>query len=172
MESKKTANILGALAIVLADDLRGRVNEALGVTGETAAALILLGANPDLTIRQIATALDITHSGAVRLVDRLTADSFTERSTGQDSRTVLVRLTAAGAKRRLTALAKRENVLSQAMALLEPKEVENFSASIERMLRGLLSRKEHGYRFCRMCDEGQCVPTGCPVDLRLEELVG
>lgn len=170
MNSEKAANMLGALVIVLSDDLRAQVNETLGVTGETAAALIMLGANPDLTIGQIATALGITHSGAVRLVERLTAEGLTEKHPGEDSRTVLVKLTSAGAEQRLAALAKRESVLSRAMALLEPDEAERFAASVEKLLRGLLTREELGYRFCRMCDEGQCVPTGCPVDLRLEEL--
>lgn len=170
MDGTKAANMLGALAIVLADDLRAGINEALGASGETAAALILIGANPGLKIAEIATALGLTHSGAVRLIDRLAAEGLARKAPGADSRTVLVRLSPKGAARRRAALARRARVLARAMALLEPAEAEAFAAAIAKLLHGLLTRPDQGHRFCRMCDEGRCAPTGCPVDIRLAEL--
>jgi len=168
----KVSNMLGALAMVLADDMREAVDEALRTTGETAAALIMLGAHPGVQIGELARALRLTHSGAVRLVDRLQKEELVRRDVGQDSRTVALRLTREGAKRRLIALRQRDRVLERALAHLSDSEADALGRSIDKMLRGLLTKKEHGYRYCRMCDEDTCVPEHCPVEERWEELFG
>lgn len=168
----KVSNMLGALAIILADEMREAVDEALRTTGETAAALIMLGAHPGVQIGELATALHLTHSGAVRLVDRLQKEELVRREMGRDSRTVVLSLTREGAKRRLVALRQRDRVLERALAYLSDAEAEVLGHCVDKMLRGLLTKKEHGYRYCRMCDEDTCVPEHCPVEERWEELFG
>ncbi|MGV2980624.1 MarR family winged helix-turn-helix transcriptional regulator [Camelimonas sp. ID_303_24] len=170
MAGNKTANMLGALAIVLADDLREAVNVALATTGETAAAIIMLGAHPGLTIREIAEALGISHSGAVRLIDRLERDGLVRKKAGTDARTMLVELSSEGLAQRKMALRERGEVLDRAVSLLDAHEAEFLGRTLDKLLRGLLTRPEHGYRYCRMCDEDKCVPNCCPVEDQWERL--
>lgn len=170
MAGTKVANMLGALAIVLADDLREAVNVALATTGETAAAIIMLGAHPGLTIGEIAEALNISHSGAVRLIDRLERDELVRKRPGMDARTMLVELSPDGRARREIALRERGAVLDRAVRLLDAKEAELLGQTLDKLLRGLLTRPEHGHRYCRMCDEDKCVPNCCPVEDQWERL--
>ncbi|NPD16655.1 MarR family transcriptional regulator [Xinfangfangia sp. D13-10-4-6] len=170
MADTKVANMLGALAIVLADDLREAVNSALATTGETAAAIIMLGAHPGLTIGEVAEALSISHSGAVRLIDRLERDGLVGKRPGADARTMLVELSSEGMAQRKIALRKRGAVLDRAVSLLDAQDEELLGRTLDKLLRGLLTRPEHGYRYCRMCDEDKCVPTCCPVEDQWERL--
>jgi DNA-binding MarR family transcriptional regulator len=166
----KAINILGAFSMVLNDEIRAAVNEALGTSGETGSAIIMLGANPGLTIAQVAHALGLTHSGCVRLIDRLEAEGLVARKPGVDQRSVALELTKAGRKKRIIALKQRERVLLKATARLSDGEVRDFEVIVDKLLRGLLTDRGDSYRFCRMCDEGTCVPFRCPVEERWAEL--
>ena len=168
----KIANMLGALSVVLADGMREAIDEALDVTGETAAAIVTLGANPGLTVGKLARALGLSHSGAVRLADRLAHERLLERVPGKDSREVTLRLTRDGEQARITALRQRERVLHAAMAHLSHRDIENLGLCLDKMLRGLLTKAGADYRFCRLCDEDSCVPASCPVEERSKELFG
>src|SRR3954468_3875225 len=67
-------NVLGALATAIDDGVTAAIEEATGLTGAAPAALIALH---DLlagrSVDDLRRAVDLTHSGAVRLVDRLPA---------------------------------------------------------------------------------------------------
>ncbi|MFC6356009.1 MarR family winged helix-turn-helix transcriptional regulator [Luethyella okanaganae] len=168
----RTSNLLGALSMVLADEMREAVNDTLRTTGETAAALIMVGAHPDVHIAEVAEALGLTHSGAVRLVDRLENEELVTRKPGPDSRTVLLRITREGERRRQAALRQRARVLGRALAHLSADEAELLGSCMDKILRGYLTERQQGYRFCRMCDEDTCVPYHCPVEEKWEELFG
>lgn len=167
---RKVGNMLGALSIVLADQIWKAVNDTLHTSGETASALIMLGAHPGIPIKELGKALSLSHSGAVRLVDRLEKDGILKRKVGTDARTVLLRLTPAGAKLRRAVLRQRGGILERALAVLSAEEVRVLDAYLDRMLRGLLTERQFGYRFCRMCEEESCVPLRCPVNAKWEEL--
>lgn len=171
MWTGKTGNMLGALALTVTDRIRAEVNVSLDAGGETAAALVLLGANPALTVAEIAEALGLTHSGAVRLVDRLCVSGLAERQSGPDARAVHVRLTSAGARQRRRALLRRQAVLDHALQALSPSEEAAFAQMLDKLLRRMLEFPDQGHRFCRLCDEDLCVPHGCPVEERLVELL-
>ncbi|MFT4277760.1 MAG: MarR family transcriptional regulator [Rhodopseudomonas sp.] len=167
---RKVGNMLGALSILLADQIWKAVNDTLHTSGETASALIMLGTHPGIPIKELGKALSLSHSGAVRLVDRLEKDGILKRKVGADARTVLLRLTPAGAKLRRAALRQRGGVLERALAVLSAEEARVLETYLDRMLRGLLTERQLGYRFCRMCEEESCVPLRCPVNAKWEEL--
>ncbi|ABE37780.1 MarR family transcriptional regulator [Rhodopseudomonas pseudopalustris] len=167
---RKVGNMLGAVSIVLADEIWAAVNDTLETSGETAAALIMLGAHPGIPIKELGRALALSHSGAVRLVDRLEKEGVVRRKEGRDARTVLLHLTPAGTKLRRSVLKERARVLERALAVLSAEEVRVLGAYLDRMLRGLLTERRLGYRFCRMCEEECCVPHDCPVDAKWKEL--
>ena len=93
-------NVVGALSLVLGDRLRAATEEAAGLAGALPAALVSLhewaGGRP---IDVLANALRVSHSRAVRVVDRLEAEGLVKRSIApQDRRKVNLRLTRKGAR--------------------------------------------------------------------------
>jgi DNA-binding MarR family transcriptional regulator len=164
----KTANMLGALALVMADATRGAMNEAVGVSGETVAAIVTLGANPGLQIGDLATALGLTHSGGVRLVDRLCAEDLVERFPSADPRAVLLRLSRSGARTRRKVLEVRAQVLETFLKPLSALERTTLDGLLSKMLAAQTTDISQGFRTCRLCDEGSCVPFGCPVEQRCQ----
>jgi len=162
-------NILGTLAMSLSDDVRAATSKVAGMSGETAAAIVMLGANPGLTVGQVAHALALSPSGAVRLVDRLAEEGLVVRTHGQDQRTVTLELTESGMTMRLAALKERERILRKALTGLSEEEVAMLGQFIDRMLRNLMVKPDQDYRFCRMCDEDACSPH-CPIEDRRCEL--
>jgi DNA-binding MarR family transcriptional regulator len=127
------------------------------------------------SVTQLSSVLGLTHSGTVRLVDRLAADGLVERVGAQDGRAVSVVLTRRG---RLTAariLHTREKSLSSVLSALSPDEVDNLSAALDTMLTKVtLARAEDRSArtndpqpwLCRLCDFAACGRSdgNCPVN--------
>jgi len=90
-------NVLGALAMALADGLRDATEAAAGMTGAAPAALValhqFLAGRP---AEDLAQATGLTHSGAVRLIDRLVDAGLVERRPGRDARSLSIVLTPRG----------------------------------------------------------------------------
>lgn len=159
----RETNIVGALSLVLSDEIRKAVNEVVGASGETAAALIMLGPNGGLSAGEVAQALAITPSGVARLIDRLANDGLVVRRSGLDQRVVVLELTAEGRRLRSLALEARERTLKRCLHGISDSEIRYASPILEKMIRNLLVDSRYCYRFCRMCDEGACDPH-CPVE--------
>jgi DNA-binding MarR family transcriptional regulator len=160
--SEHTANLLGALALVVHD----RLSEALGQSETSAAALASLHNFLDRpTIDLLHRVLGLTSSGTVRLVDRLQDEGYLERGAGDDGRSTAVRLTRQGraAARRVTAA--RADVLDHALATLTEDERAVLDTLLSRMLVGMM-RGPGAQRFmCRLCDARACghADGRCPV---------
>ncbi|MBB4000252.1 MarR family winged helix-turn-helix transcriptional regulator [Aureimonas pseudogalii] len=159
----RETNIVGALSLVLSDEIKKAVNEVVGASGETAAAIIMLGPNGGLSAGEVAQALAITPSGVARLIDRLANDGLVVRRSGLDQRVVVLELTIEGQRLRSLALAARERVIKRCLHGISEYELKNASPILERMIKNLLVDQKYCYRFCRMCDEGACDPD-CPVE--------
>ena len=107
-------NLLASLSLNLAEESAAALEEASGLTGSAALALLALEEFlGDTHVGRLADVLGLTHSGAVRLVSQLEAAGLAERRTGADRRRVEVRLTAAGRRRAGVARAARDAVLSE-----------------------------------------------------------
>src|ERR1700761_702871 len=68
------------------------------------------------TVTQLSSVLGLTHSGTVRLVDRLAAEGLVERAGAPDGRTVAVVLTIAGRVTAGRVLAARHAALAATMS--------------------------------------------------------
>jgi MarR family transcriptional repressor of emrRAB len=77
--SDRVVNLFGALALRVSDRMRSALDEAVSLVGETAAAAIVIGHAPAISIDQISRILRLSHAGAVRLVDRLVDRWLAER---------------------------------------------------------------------------------------------
>jgi DNA-binding MarR family transcriptional regulator len=159
--SARTANLLGALGIVLADALADAAEPAGG--SSTATALVALyGPSASASIDSLAGVVGLSHSGTVRLVDRLVADGLAERRRGADQRSTALVLTPAGRRSARQVLRQRDTNLQKLLASL----TDDQQASLTEAAAALLSQfGEVEPRVCRLCDVETCGRSrgGCPV---------
>jgi DNA-binding MarR family transcriptional regulator len=162
----RTANLLGALALTLADRADAAVRDHAGVAGSDAAALVTLrnyaeGEPLDLLRR----ALALSHPGVVRLADRLQARGLVERRrSDRDGRAVALQLTAAGRRAADKALVARATALDEALSVLGDGERRALEGMLERMLGIETTDATASLVICRMCDPDVCGHPGrCPV---------
>jgi DNA-binding MarR family transcriptional regulator len=161
---ERTGNLLGALALTLADEIG---------TGSDAAALITLrnyaeGEPLDLLRR----ALALSHPGVVRLADRLERRGLVERRRSErDGRAVALRLTPAGRRAADEAQAARADAVDTALAALGTDERRALDGMLERMLAAHTTDSTASLVICRLCDPHVCGhPASCPVTLAAQGL--
>lgn len=173
---RRAANLLGALSLVVADRMNTAV-EAIATLGPSApAALAAMHEFLDGgSVTQLSSALGLTHSGTVRLVDRLATEGLIERVGAQDGRAVSVVLTQHGRRTAERILHTREQSLASALSALSPNEIDNLAAALDTMLTTVtLARAEErstraNHRpqpwLCRLCDFAACGRSegNCPV---------
>ena len=161
------ANRLGALALTLSDGIRDATEEATGMAGGLPAALVSLREWADgSSVEVLAEAMRVSHSRAVRVVDRLEAAGLARReSDPSDGRRALVWLEPAGRELAERALEARSRVLRSAAAQLDGSDLPD----LERLLGALLGATTVNVRAaketCRLCDAHVCghYEGACPV---------
>jgi MarR family transcriptional repressor of emrRAB len=176
-------NLLASLSLNLAEESNAAMEDASGLAGSAALALLALEEFlGDSHVGRLAEVMGLTHSGAVRLVTQLEGEGLVERRTGTDRRRVEVRLTRAGRRRAATARAARDAVVQETTRGLSAAEV----ATLERLLTRLVEARvaarverrldQGGSRawWCRTCDFAACGrPEGrCPAQVTAQRLLG
>jgi MarR family transcriptional repressor of emrRAB len=160
-------NVLGALALGLTDDERDAVGVAIPGGGPSLAAALVTVANiaPAAGLPVLATALGLSHSGTVRLVDRLQDHGLAERAAdATDGRGVLVRLTPAGTRAVRRVRRARAASVDRWLTPLDDDERTTLTALVDRMLDARAEGRAHAHRTCRLCDPIACGhPDTCPV---------
>src|SRR5688572_5746592 len=105
--SARDANLVGALGMVLRDALADAA-ELAGGESPAAALVALNGAAAGGTIDALAGVVGLTHSGTVRLVNRLVREGLVERRRGADQRSAALVLTPQGRRAARRVLSRRE----------------------------------------------------------------
>ena len=162
----QTANLLGALSLVIADRMADEMAEAGGRPESAAAALsALLHFLDRPTVDLLRQVLGLTSSGTVRLVDRMAESGYVQRGPGGDGRSTSVSLTGAGRAAAESVTAARAGVLAGALDGLSPAERETLRQLMSKLLAGLIRGPGAVRWACRLCDTGVCRGTegGCPV---------
>jgi MarR family transcriptional repressor of emrRAB len=135
---RRPARLLGVVSLAVADELRaaGRAVAPHGPSGP--AALVAL--DGDLgggTIEALRQALGLTHSGTVRLVDRLVAAGLVERRVGADARSLSLHLTPPGRRAARQVATARDSALQRAMTGLTPAQRNQLATLLERVAEDL-----------------------------------
>ncbi len=159
---KRTANLLGALALELGDRMKAASKERLGQGGETPAALTTIGHAPGLSVDTLSRILGLTHSGGVRLLDRLTSEGLVERRPGQDGRTLALHLTEKGTRLRRELIDCRTAPVEAALAKLSARDLQRLHAIVDKLLFTMCEGEIHAYSICRLCDDAAC--DNCPIE--------
>jgi MarR family transcriptional regulator, negative regulator of the multidrug operon emrRAB len=160
----RTTNLLGALALMLADAMEHQAAEVVGRSGAAGAALAVLLQDPDLGVQGLRRPLGLTQSATVRLVDSLVADGLARRAPGPDGRSIRIALTTAGRREARAVLAARAAVLERAMAALTATERRQLGGILGRILPALTEGPDHAELVCRLCDLTACPGERCPVE--------
>ncbi len=155
------ANLLGALSLAVMDRIEQGARDIIDHGGETPAALVVVGYGPGMTNDKLRRILGLSHSGTVRLVDRLVSDRLIERRQGKDGREIALHLTAKGAATRTNLLASRISAVASLVDVLAPSERKQLG----ELIRDVLARQDTSeldrFTICRMCDNRVC--TNCPL---------
>jgi DNA-binding MarR family transcriptional regulator len=164
-QASRSSNLLGAFVIAVYDQMLERIEAELNLGGQSAAALVVVGFNQGRSVDFLSGALQLSHSGCVRLIDKLADAGLVERRQGKDRRVVALHLTETGEKRMQVVLRTRRKFLDRVLQSLNIKEQRQFTAMIETMLYDMTSCDEHAEAMCRFCDETVCPQGSCPITL-------
>lgn len=161
MNHAYNANLLDAFGLVLADRLAD-ASERFGGASAAAALVSLNGTRAGASIDGVAGVCGLSHSGAVRLVDRLATDGLVERRRGADQRSAAVYLTPAGRRAARRILAERAAAMHSVLAVLTADQEGALIAAARAVLSDL--GPDEG-RVCRLCDLEACGRSrgSCPV---------
>jgi MarR family transcriptional repressor of emrRAB len=162
----RLANLLATLSTGITDAIAESTIAAADLDGAAPAALIaLLDFVPSGSVLQLSRVVGLTHSGAVRLVDRLVADGLVTRGASRDGRARSITLTPSGAKLARQVRTARDRVVSRAIEQLTDNERATLTTLCERLIADITWHRleqRHagdtpaGGALCRMCDFRAC----------------
>jgi MarR family transcriptional repressor of emrRAB len=162
----RAANLLAAAVTGLDDAMQQAMGQATELDRVAAAALIaLLDLTPAGPLVMLSRVVGLTHSGTVRLVDRLAALGYVDRGAGPDARSRTVALTRSGRVVARRARRARERAMVAALADLDIEQREGLSGLCELLVSGLTRRRldqraagsePTAGALCRLCDFGAC----------------
>lgn len=160
-----TNNMLAAFSTTLSATIAKRVDDIGLRSNNAAAALVSIMNHPDDSIDVLKRTLELTHSGAVRLINYLVSDGLVERRPNpQDARSVILRVTKQGAAQAEKILAARASVTGDILGQLTAEQTETLRPILQAMLGSLTEDYESARQNCKFCNECVCRPQGCPVE--------
>jgi len=162
-------NILGSAAVAIGDAIETAVEDAAGHTAAGPAALTALRHHRGCTVDHLAGVLGLSHSGTVRLVDRLEQDGLVRRGPGRDARAVALDLTAKGARRASRVAEARSGAVGEFLAALDQGERVSLLGLLEKLVAAGAGDWGVVRHRCRLCDLEACHADGekCPLDLHM-----
>ncbi len=167
LQFSRSSNLLGAFVVAVHDQMLERIESELGLSGQAAAALVVIGFNQGRSVDFLSGALQLSHSGCVRVVDKLEQAGLVQRREGKDRRVVALHLSAAGQRRMQVVLRTRSKYLDGLMQSLDTRQQQQFTATIETLLYDITTCSEHAEAMCRYCDEAVCPQKQCPITLKV-----
>jgi MarR family transcriptional repressor of emrRAB len=162
----RLANLLGALSTGLIDGVEEATSEAAQLDEAAAVALIaLLDFSPRGSVKTLSQVLGLTHSGTVRLVDRLVSAGYVKRVPARDARSRSPILTTTGATVARRVRIARERAIARPFGKLSDVERATLTGLCERLVSAVtkqrLEQRAAGFTpaggaLCRMCDFAAC----------------
>jgi len=158
-------NLLGALVTAVNDRMQSHAERACGLEGQLPAALVTIGHNYGESVEFLSGVLRMSHSGCVRLVDKLDEQGLIERRPGKDRRTLSLHLTPLGRELKRKVLRARREALDEVFETLNGQQQRNLVGLLEVMLTAITQCKHEADIICRLCEEQVCVQSHCPVTI-------
>ena len=158
MEPANVANLLGPPPVLLSDEMAAASRDHSPMAS---AAILLLHKYPGSSVEALRGPLALSHSGCVRLVDRLEEGGYVERRFATDARALSISLTRKGRDAATLARSRREEVLLGVVSSLTRDEQEVLGALATKLLDRNVVVPRTAMRTCRLCDYDACVE--CPM---------
>jgi MarR family transcriptional regulator, negative regulator of the multidrug operon emrRAB len=170
----RLVNVLGAAALGLSDAMGVDAAAAAGIDATAATALVaLLDLARGGSIRALSRLIGISHSGTVRLVDRMAEDGLISRVPGRDGRTVALTLTPRGRALASRIRAHRSAAIAAVLEGTTIAQRKQLASLCDIMIGNLVTarlsarredRDPAGGALCRLCDPTACGRTvgTCP----------
>ncbi|MFJ8820030.1 MarR family winged helix-turn-helix transcriptional regulator [Amycolatopsis thermoflava] len=158
-QERRSANLLGAMSLLVAGAVRDAVTEAVGAGGALGEALIAIKDQPGRTADWLAGVLHISQPGTAHLVRRLTEQGWITRES--EGRRRPLRLTPEGERRAADALAARQAVLDRLVERLSGAQRAQLAGVAEALLGPEARSEQTLAELCRLCDRAVCQE--CPV---------
>jgi len=170
----KLRNLLGAVAVAIADEIHAEADRAAGHTAAGPAALTALVIHRGASVDKLAHVLGLSHSGTVRLVDRLERDGLVRRHPGSDARAVSLQLTPQGERRATGIAGSRATVADEFLSGLDVDERRELKRLLEKLVVTGMEDWPAVQHRCRLCDLVACHADGepCPLDRHMAALAG
>ncbi|MGA3156659.1 MAG: MarR family transcriptional regulator [Steroidobacteraceae bacterium] len=165
LQNARGRNLLGAFVVAVNDKMQQQAEEEISMGGQAAAALVTIGHNFGESVEFLSGILQLSHSGCVRLVDKLAQEGLIERRAGKDRRSVALYLTETGQQRKSDVLRARRDALNWVFEALDRRQQEHLTQLIEVMLKAITTSKAEADIICRLCEERVCAQERCPVTL-------
>src|SRR6478735_7706340 len=127
-------NVLGSVAVAITGAVQAAVDEAVRHSAAGPAALTALRIHRGCSVDHLAGVLGLTHSGTVRLVDRLEEDGLVRRGQGQDARVVTLELTTKGTRRASRVAAARAEAIEGFLGDLDSEERRTLTRLVEKIV--------------------------------------
>lgn len=156
---RRDANIIGAAALAITERVASasQSQSLEGAPHSSRAALSAMRSFLDgPTVEDLRRVLGLTHSGAVRLVDRLCESGLARRDAGHDGRTRQVRLTLQGERAADRLIAARLDAIDALTRGLSAAQRAALVEALSTMIANLVDTKDGGAWLCRMCDTTAC----------------
>ena len=162
----RTANLLGVVGLAVVERIETSARDILYHSGETPAAVVVIGYGLGPSNEQLRRILGLSHPGSVRLVDRLVADGLVERRAGRDKRTISLFLTERGDLLRERLLAGRLEAIRPLLLPLTQVERESLAALLHKLLSSMQTTDLQRCHLCRLCDNRVCTDCPLPAEFR------
>ena len=169
MKRATVANILGALAQALTDEVHSELDAVTSYSRNSAAALVHLSKYSGEPIESLRVPLGLSQPGCVRLVDRLEQDGLVRRTTGADRRSRNLSLTKKGERSAAAVLDARNEALGNALSSLSSRECKTLAELTTRVLIAMVASPDDALMICRLCDYESCPDASCPSALALAD---
>ena len=124
----------------------------------------MIGYDLGPTNDQLRRVLGLSHSGTVRLVDRLVAQGLVKRSEGNDKREIALFATKRGKALRELILKGRLAAIRPLLDPLTGDEQEQLWSLLRKILSSLETDDMDRRTLCRLCDNRVCVDCPIPAD--------
>jgi DNA-binding MarR family transcriptional regulator len=162
----RLTNLLAVVALEVDELVRSKVESAAGIGAAGPAALVALAEFANgASIEHLRDVIGLTHSGCVRLVDRLATAGLVERRPGADVRAVSVVLTRAGRTAARRTQIARAQALEPLLGELDAEERRILldlcgrlmsAATRQRLAARAQGTPPEGGWLCRLCDFAAC----------------
>ena len=162
----QNSNLLGVIALEVSSRIDTSAQEIMKHAGETAAALVVIGYDLGPTNEQLRRVLGLSHSGTVRLVDRLVADGLVSREEGSDKREIALYATKRGKALREQIMTARIAAIRPLVEPLSSAEQDQLNSLLYKILSSMKTTDMERRTLCRLCDERACTNCPIPADFR------